>query len=123
MLREGDNQVYYKDELVQAMPLNFASGDGMYIILTKSGDAVGFLSTMTNGYFEEIQTDSIYATGKLLLPRFSVKSNVKGLSDALAAIGVPLLDRAAAPLTGRLVEEDMPVWLSDVFHKSYDRGG
>lgn len=118
MMREGDNQTYYEDDKVQAMPLGFKTGSGMYIILPKDGDATGLLSSMTVEYFSEIQRDSIHATGRLLLPRFSIESDVMELSDTLTALGVPLFDEVDAPLTGGLIEEDMPVWLSSAVHKA-----
>jgi len=118
MLREGDNQTYYEDDLVQAMPLYFLSRGGMYIILPKDGDAAGLLSSMTSEYFSEIQQNSVKATGKLLLPRFTIDSGVIRLSDTLAALGVPLFDEKSAPLTGGLLEDDMPVWLSSAVQKA-----
>ncbi len=118
MLREGDNQVYYEDDRVQAMPLRFKTRGGMYIILPKDGNAAGMLSSMTSGYFDEIQRDSIKATGKLLLPRFAIESDVMQLKDTLVALGVPLFDETTAPLTGGLIEEEIPVWLSDAVHKA-----
>ena len=111
MLREGDNQVYFEDELIQAIPLRFKSGGGMYIILPKDGDATGLLASMTNERFLEIQNNSVFASGRLLLPRFSIKSPLMQLRDTLVALGVPLFDEQAAPLTGGLIEERIPVWL------------
>ena len=118
MLREGDSQTYYEDDLVQAMPLRLKAGGGMCIILPKSGNAVELLSSMTSEYFREIQMDSISATGKLLLPRFSIENDVKGLVNTLMMLGVPLFDEKAAPLTGGLIEESIPVWLSDAIQKA-----
>lgn len=118
MVREGDNQSYYEDDRVQAIPLRFKTGGGTYIILPKNGDATSLLKAMTNEYFDEIQNDSIYATGKLLLPRFSIESDVMQLSDTLTALGVPLFDETAAPLTGGLLEEKIPVWLYGAVHKA-----
>jgi len=118
MLHESDGQTYYEDDRVQAMPLHFKSGGGMYIILPKSGDAVELLSSMTNDYFNEIQQDSIQATGKLLLPRFSIESDVRKLKDALIELGVPLFDDKSAPLKGGIIEENIPVWLSDAMQKA-----
>jgi len=118
MLREGDNQVYYEDERVQAMPLRFKTGGGLYIILPKDGDATGLLSSMTSEYFNEIQNDSIVASGKLLLPRFSIESGVMELGGVLTSLGVPLFSEAAAPLTGGLIEEHMPVWISKIVQKA-----
>jgi len=118
MLREGDSQTYYEDDKVQAMPLRFKTGGGLYIILPKDGDAKGLLSSMNSEYFEEIQKDSINATGKLLLPRFSIESDAMELKDTLTALGVPLFDENAAPLTGGLIEESIPVWLSSAVHKA-----
>ena len=66
MLREGDNQVYYEDEKLQAMPLSFKTGGGMYILLPKDGNVAGLLESMNMEYLEKIQADSTpYATGKL----------------------------------------------------------
>jgi len=53
-----------------------------------------------------------------LLPRFDIDNEVRGLKEALQALGVPLFDEAAAPLTGGLLEEDIPVWLSDAIQKA-----
>lgn len=118
MVRGGDNQIYYEDDKVQAMPLKFKTGGGMYIILPKDGDAVGLLSSMTTDYFDEIQRDSIFSTGELYLPRFTIESGVMSLKDSLTALGVPLFDAKAAPLTVGLIEENVPVWLSDAVHKA-----
>jgi len=118
MLREGDAQIYYEDDRVQAMPLRFKTGGGLYIILPKDGDATGLLSTFTSGFFHQIQRDSISVSGKLLLPRFSIESPVLSLANTLTAMGIPLFDSIAAPLTGGLIEEDIPVWLSSAMHKA-----
>ncbi|MDR2576383.1 MAG: hypothetical protein LBC52_08085 [Treponema sp.] len=118
MLREGDGQTYYEDSKVQAMPLSFYHGGGLYIILPKNGDAVQLLSSMTNSYFNEIQRGSAPATGKLLLPRFSIESTIDDLKEALMALGVPLFNGETAPLTGGLIEEPWPVWLSKAIQKA-----
>lgn len=118
MLREGDALTYYEDDRVQAMPLRFKSGGTMYILLPKDGDASGLLSSMDHAYLEEIQRDSIQATGKLLLPRFKIESGMIPLRDALEALGVPLFDDQTAPLTGGLIEGDLPVWLSSAVQKA-----
>ncbi|MDR3305817.1 MAG: hypothetical protein LBS85_07350 [Clostridiales Family XIII bacterium] len=118
MLREGDAQLYYEDDRVQAMPLQFTTGGGLYIILPKNGGAAELLSSMTSAYFSKIQADQTASTGKLLLPRFSVESDVMELKDTLTALGVLLFDEAAAPLTGGLIEGNIPVWLSSAVHKA-----
>ena len=118
MLREGDNQAYYEDERIQAMPLRFSTGGCLYILLPKDGDATGLLASMTSGYFEEIQAGAEYVSGKLLLPRFSIESEAIELGDTLTALGVPLFDRDSAPLTGGLIEENTKVWLSSAVHKA-----
>jgi len=118
MLREGDNQVYYEDEKLQAMPLSFKTSGGMYILLPKDGNAAGLLESMNMEYLERIQADSTpYATGKLLLPRFSIESGSMDLKSILSAMGIPLFDSKNAPLTG-LVEEKIPVWLSGALQKA-----
>jgi serpin B len=118
MLREGDAQTYYEDSRVKAMPLAFKTGGGLYIILPKTGSAVELLSGMTSNYFNEIQRDSVKATGKLLLPRFSIENEIKDLKETLVTLGIPLFDRAAAPLSGGLIEEPLSVWLSDAIQKA-----
>lgn len=119
MVREGDVQIYYEDDLVQAMPLEFTSGGSLYIILPKDGDAVGLLSSMTSEYFYEIQSESTDATGRLLLPRFELQGETIQLNDTLKALGVPLFDEKKAALTGGLVEGEKLVWLSEVKHKAF----
>jgi serpin B len=118
MLREGDGQAYYEDSKVQAMPLSFYHGGGLYIILPKNGDAAQLLSSMTNSYFSEIQRGSAPATGKLLLPRFSIESTIDDLKEALMALGVPLFNGETAPLTVGLIEEPLSVWLSKAIQKA-----
>jgi serpin B len=118
MLRSGDAQLYYEDQKVQAMPLRFMTGGGLYIILPKTGSAAQLLSSMTNDYFNEIQRDAVRATGKLLLPRFSIESTIDDLAEALVALGVPLFDEVSAPLTGGLIEGGLRVWLSDAVQKA-----
>ncbi len=118
MLLEGDELTYFEDEGIQALPLYFKTGGGMYILLPKDGDAQSLLSGLTPEYFEKIRKDAVRSTGKLLLPRFSLESSISQLKDVLKALGVPLFDRDAAPLTGGLLEEDIPVWLSDAAHKA-----
>ncbi len=117
MPREGDMLTYYEDGRVQAMPLSFKTGGGMMIILPKDGDANGLLASMTYDYFQEIREDSIRATGKLLLPRFSMDSGVMDLRPALEELGFSsLFEREAAPLTGLV--EGAPVWLSGAVQKA-----
>lgn len=92
MLRASDNQIYYEDDKVQAIPLRVKTSGGMYIILLKDGDAAALLSSMTSEYFDEIRNDSIYTTGKLLLQRFLISTDAIELKD-------------------------VPVWLSSALHK------
>ena len=117
MSRSGDEQTYYEDDKLQAMPLEFLTGGGLYILLPKNNDAASLLSSMTSAYFEEIQKDSIRATGKLLLPRFSIDSGSMDLVSSLTAMGVPLFDPVDSPLTG-LIKENIPVWLSSAVQKA-----
>ena len=118
MLREGDGQTYYEDADIQAMPLGFKNGGGLYILLPKDGDANKLLSSLTSDYFNKIQKNSIEASGKLLLPRFTIQSDFQTLGDTLTSMGVPLFDRNAAPLTGGLIEEGIPVYLSSAVQKA-----
>jgi serpin B len=119
MLREGENLTYYEDDQVQAMPLAFTSHAGMYIILPKDGDALGLLSSMTADYFEEIQNNSIPATGKLLLPRFSIEGDRMDLEDTLIALGVPLFEEGS--ITGLIKENTLPIGLTKAVQKALIR--
>jgi serpin B len=56
-------------------------------------------------------------TGKLLLPKFEI-TNKFDLNDALTALGVPLFDSEAAPLTGGLIESGIPVWIDKAVQKA-----
>jgi serpin B len=117
MQREGDAQLYYEDAKVQAMPLRFMTGGGLYILLPKTGTATELLSTMTSDYFDKIQKGINKKTGKLLLPRFSMEKEFK-LKETLEALGVPLFDADSAPLTGGLIEEPYDVFVSDAIQKA-----
>jgi serpin B len=119
MLHEGNSELYYEDDLVQAMPLSFISGGSMRIILPKDGDATGLLQSMTDEYFRKIKAESRKFTGKLLLPKFELDSGIMDLNTALQSLGIPLFDEAAAPLTNGVIEESMPVWLGKAVQKAY----
>jgi serpin B len=121
MLRQGNELLYYEDEQAQAMPLGFTSGGGMYIILPKNGDALGLLSSMTDDYFEQIQREVCPATGKLLLPRFSIEGDTRDLRDTLIALGVPLFDASAGSTLTGLVKENIPLYLSSAVQKALIR--
>ncbi|MDR1603176.1 MAG: hypothetical protein LBS10_00005 [Gracilibacteraceae bacterium] len=121
MLREGNTQSYYEDESIQAMPLDFVTGGRLWIILPKDGDANGLLSSMTAADFSKINSGCRQRSGKLLLPRFEIGGDPMKLVDTLKLLGVPLFDREAAPLTGGLLEEKIPVWLSDAVQKAMIR--
>ncbi|MDR1353533.1 MAG: serpin family protein [Treponema sp.] len=114
MLREGDGLIYYEDETLQALPLGFENGSGMYILLPKDGDASGLLASLTDGYFNDIQAGSVLAQGKLLLPRFSIEGDVMSFGNILETLGVPLFNEGS--LTG--VAEGTALQLSDVLHKA-----
>jgi serpin B len=117
MLREGDAQMYYEDERVQAMPLSFKNGGSLWIILPKTVTANELYQTMTADYFGEISGGTDSATGKLLLPKFEIADKLN-LADALTALGVPLFDEDAASLTGGLIESNKPVCASSAVQKA-----
>jgi serpin B len=114
MRREGIDQIYYEDDKIQAMPLWFINGGGMYIFLPRDGDAAALLSSMTNEYFMEIQGGADLAEGKLLLPRFSIENNIGGLKAALVSLGIPLFD--GAPLNSLI--EEAPLSLTSAMQKA-----
>ncbi|MDR3160963.1 MAG: hypothetical protein LBU28_05040 [Spirochaetaceae bacterium] len=97
MLREGDELAYYEDDTLQAMPLGFERGGGMYILLPKDGNAAGLLSSLTNASFSKIRAGLERAKGKLLLPRFSIKGDVMVLNDVLISLGLPLFEAGSLP--------------------------
>jgi serpin B len=115
MLREGDRQIYFEDEKLQALPLAFKTGGGLYILLPQDGDAAGLLASMTSDYFRGIQTGSTLAEGKLLLPRFSIDEDVLRLKNILKTLGIPLFDYDDS-LTGIIKERE--VQLFDAMHKA-----
>jgi serpin B len=117
MLREGNELIYYEDETLQALPLNFKTGGGMYILLPKDGDAAGLLAAMTDDYFSGIQAGSVLSKGKLLLPRFSIDGEVVPLGNILKALGVSLFDEGSLPG----VIEETALQLSEVLHKAVIR--
>jgi len=118
MLREGDMLMYFEDESLQAIQLDFTNAGGMIILLPKCGDATGLMATKTNERFLEIANGLAASSGKLLLPRFSIETMHDGLADLLKDIGVPLFDSASAPLTGGLIYDNIPVWLSSAVQKT-----
>jgi serpin B len=114
MLREGDGQIYFEDERLKALPLEFTTRGGLYILLPKDGDAAGLLASLTDDYFAAIQAGSTLAKGKLLLPRFSIEGDVMRLKDVLKTLGIPLFE--ADSLTGVIKETNLQ--LSDAMHKA-----
>ena len=114
MLREGNNQIYYEDDRVQALPLQFTHNGGLYIILPRDGAVEDLFASMTNDYFMEMQQHSVPAKGKLLLPRFSIENNIPGLKESLKLLDVPLFE--GEPLTG-LIEEN-PLVLTDAIQRA-----
>ena len=102
MLREGDAIPYYADDTLQAVNLRMKTGSGMYILLPKDGDADALLARMDAEAFSRIVSDTAPTTGKLLLPRFSLQSDLK-LNEALKELGVPLLDESS-PALRKLVQ-------------------
>jgi len=115
MLRERGGQTYYEDARVQVVLLPFTRSAGMYIVLPKTGGAEELLSSMTNDYFTGIQQNSVSATGKLLLPRFSIENKIEGLMESLKTLGVPLFE--GEPLTA-LIEVPVPLLLTDAIQKA-----
>jgi len=117
MLREGPNQTYYEDNKVQAIPLAFTHSAGLYIILPKTGGAEALLSSMTNEYFAEIQSNTVQAEGKLLLPRFSIENDTMDLKESLEALGVPLFEENT--ITGLI--QDYPLYITAAVQKALIR--
>jgi serpin B len=102
-----DSHTYYEDAKIQAIPLYFANGGQMHIILPKKGTANEFLSNFDADYFNRLIKDSVTGRGKLLLPRFSFSSSIDGLGEILTDIGVPLFEKNKNPITGLSIGEAM----------------
>ncbi len=117
MQREGNEQLYFEDSKLQAMELRFVTGGAMYILLPKKDSAVTMLSNMTEEYFNQIKDGCSKQTGKFLLPKFEIESDLN-LSGSLASLGVPLFDARKAPLTGGLIKGNTPVYISDAVQKA-----
>jgi len=115
MLHEGPNQSYYEDDKVQAISLGFKHSAGMTIILPKTGGAEALLSSMTNDYYTRIRGNFLRGEGKLLLPRFSIETDVEGLKDSLETLGVPLFE--GGPITA-LIEEPYTQVLTDTIQRA-----
>ncbi len=115
MLKQGDGITYYEDERLQAVCLPFGSAAQMTVLLPVNGDGDGLLQAMTADYFAQIHEEADGCTGRLLLPKFEIESELMPLSDILMAMGVPLFE--GAPLTG-LIEADIPVWLDQAVQKA-----
>jgi serpin B len=121
MLREGMIQGYYEDARAQAVSLQFAQGGGLCVILPKidAGSVGELYSSMTNDGFAGIRKNSVLAEGKLLLPRFSIDNNVKGLKESLNLLGVPLFlpDPVKGPIAN-LIEENNRLVVATVTQKA-----
>ena len=117
MKLERDGQTYYEDERIQAIALTFNSGGRLWILLPKNETANELYISLTDSYFNEISLNQTSRTGTLMLPKFEI-GNRLDLKDALIALGIPLFDREAAPLTGGLIESSAPVWLDEAIHKA-----
>jgi len=117
MLQKDTIQLYYEDDMIQALPLSFCSGGGLYIILPKSENAMDLFSSMTNDYFIEIQKNSAQAIGTLKLPPFTIENDILGLKEALTMLGVTLFDENAPALKG-LTEGNTSLFLSDAIQKA-----
>jgi serpin B len=109
---------YYEDDKAQAVSLSFTQGGGMCVILPKTdaGGVEALYSSMTTGSFAEIRKNWVLAEGKLLLPRFSIDNDVKGLMEGLEALGVPLFDENG-PIT-KLIEEEIRLAVTSVSQKA-----
>jgi len=109
---------YFEDEHIQAVNLHFLHGGALTILLPRSGSATELLASMTGDYFAYIQEGIAMTLGRLVLPRFTIEHSMDNLAEVLAEMGIPLFDGGAAPLTGGLVEEPIPVWISNVIQKA-----
>jgi serpin B len=118
MLREGEEQPYYEDENLQAMPLRFKTGGEMYILLPKDGDANALLASMTGEYFTKITGETERREGKLLLPRFDISGDAFDLKTALESLGVPLFDAETSPLSGLIEGMTADVFLQSAVQKA-----
>ena len=119
MLREGNNQSYYEDDTIQAIRLEFKTGGGLCVLLPKTGDAKGLLSSITPEKFNSIMAGTEQKTGKLLLPRFTINSGTLRLADELKLLGIQLIGERQYTLLDGFIEGDTPVWISEVMQEAF----
>ena len=115
MLREGNAILYYEDEMLQAADLQFKTGAGLTILLPKDGDADALLQSLSAAQYSTIMNGMTEQTGKLLLPKFELKSDFE-LKDTLTKLGVPLFDSNALPISDLINEDD--VYISSGLHQA-----
>jgi serpin B len=113
MIREGDEQLYFEDDRIQAMPLHFLRDGDMWIILPKFETANGFLQSMTVPYFSVMQRYSNLRTGKLLLPKFEAENQID-LVEALQDLDVSIFTNELE----RLIENGFPVGIGSATQKT-----
>lgn len=118
MVKDGEYMPYYDGDEMQAVNLRFQTGGGLYIMLPKTGTAEELLAGLTVADFEEIEQNSDKVPGRVELPRFKIESGVMSLNDALKALGVPLFDCEAAPLTGGLLNSDDELFISSAVQRA-----
>jgi len=107
-------RLYYEDDFVQSINLDFSDGGTMTILLPANGDANGLLAAMTNEYFNHIQQNKQPASGRLRLPIFDIENEHNALLEALENIGIPITDQAQHPLNEMLDPRSLlPIYLSD----------
>jgi serpin B len=119
MMRQNLRTEYASTPGAEAIELPYVGGEvSMVLILPDEGTFEAFERTLDAdrlyGIFEELGD----ASGDLRLPRFEYESEVQ-LSDALAALGMPVAFGGDADFGGMVEGDGGDLWIDEVFHESF----
>ncbi|MDR2443376.1 MAG: serpin family protein [Deltaproteobacteria bacterium] len=118
LMENNKEYSYFEDDALQAANLKLAGGGGLYVLLPKDGQATSLLSTLTAARLNEIDQGSNLTPGRLVLPRFKIQSPTFELSESLQKLGVTLFSPSLKPLTGGVVTDNSPLYISKALHKA-----
>ena len=116
--------------MIQSESLGYAEGDGyravelpydsrelsMVILLPDSGKFEEFEGSLDAGLVDTIKNDLIYQEVALTMPKFKFESEF-GLTDTLAAMGMPVAFTGAADFSGMTGNRDL--FIAEVLHKAF----
>lgn len=92
MCRSENGQMYYEDDRLQAVLLQYEGGANLYVLLPKEEGAGELYQSLNVEDFERITKEAAKAGGTLLLPKFSIATGNMDLMELLQKLEVPVLD-------------------------------